>query len=269
MYYKHQKCNHTVSFIAGDSSKSHAFIQVITNRDSYYFNYSSPVTVIDDTVLIGGSVFSNDGIKIKIEEKGVSIGGWIKYARLTPIRYDIMGPFKYLPMQCKHKIVSLHHRLEGRLCINGETFDFTGGIGYMEGDFGVSFPKSYVWIQCNDFPKKVCIMASVADIPFAGFHFRGCICIIYLRETEYRLATYLGARILVCNENKIIIEQGKLRLEVEIEAGAGHKLLAPEKGAMSREIRERIVCGARFRFVRGGEVLFAQASENASFEYVN
>lgn len=267
LYFKHQKDGHTAAVIAGISD-DHAFIQVITSRDSYYFKYPLPNYKPGDVIIIGGSGFSKDGIRVNIEQDGVSILGEIKYKNLTPLRYDIMGPFKYLPMQCRHKILSLHHRLSGGLTICGETIDFDNGIGYIEGDSGTSFPKSYTWIQCNDFPEKACVAASVADIPFAGFHFRGCICVVHLNGIEYRMATYLGVRIIRCDEKRIVLSQNKLRLEIEIDAGSGHKLLAPQKGKMIREIRERIVCGARFRFIKNGEVVFDGHSKNASFEYV-
>ncbi|MCL2775775.1 MAG: tocopherol cyclase family protein [Oscillospiraceae bacterium] len=280
MYYKHQKGIRTVAIIAGISAGCHAFIQVITNSNSYDFNY--PPSVYEsynsgETVRIGDSVFSKDGVKIRIvsQEKSLSICGDIIYSGITPLRYDIMGPFKYLPMQCRHRVSSLYHRLDGSLTVNGENIDFTGGTGYIEGDSGTSFPKSYMWIQCGDFidcQDKACIMASAADIPFAGLHFCGCICVVYINGTEYRLATYLGAKVILCDENHIIIKQGKLRLEIEIntdDADTGHKLAAPEKGEMVREIYERIACGARFKFTRGGEVLFDKRSETTSFEYLN
>ena len=85
---------------------------------------------------------------------------------------------------------------------------------------------------------------------------------------EYRLATYLGVRIIACNEQRIVLKQGKLRLEIEIDAGAGHILLAPENGEMVREIRERIVCGARFRFIKDGQLLIDQHTQKTSFECV-
>jgi len=37
---------------------------------------------------------------------------------------------------------------------------------------------------------------------------------------------------------------------------------------MVREIRERIICRARFRFMKNGEPMFDQHTQNASFEYV-
>ena len=266
MYYKHQTSTHTISLIAG-TTKGHAFIQVITNTNSFYFRYPLPILKCCDSFKIGDNFFSKDGIKIHIAEPDIFIYGEIKYTELTSIKYDIMGPFKYFPMQCRHKILSLHHKLEGSLTICSKTIDFTGGVGYVEGDCGISFPKSYVWVQSNDFHTKACITASVADIPFAGFHFKGCICIVYLDGIEYRMATYLGVKILCCNENLIILKQGNLYLEIEIDSGKGYKLMAPEKGKMTREICERITCGMRFKFVKDGDVLFDKYSKNASFEY--
>lgn len=241
---------------------------MITNDKSYYFTYPTADCEYGETIKISSSLFSQNGVLIHIEKNGILIRGEIKYTDLTPIQYDIMGPFRYLPMQCRHKITSLHHRLDGILTINDETIDFTGGVGYIEGDSGTSFPKNYVWVQCNDFPEKACITAAVADIPFVGLHFRGCVCIVYIHGIEYRLATYRGVKICVCVKNKIVLKQGNFCLEIDIGEGQNHRLIAPVKGDMVREIHERIVCGAQFRFINDRKVMFEQYSENASFEYV-
>ena len=111
-------------------------------------------------------------------------------------------------------------------------------------------------------------MVSAADLPFAGRTVRGCVAIIYIDGVEYRLATYLGARIAECGESRLVLEQGKACLEVEAGAGVEHKLMAPVNGEMTKEIRERIVCGANIRFSRNGETLFEGRSEGASYEYV-
>jgi len=252
-YYKHQKNGYTVALIAGLVG-GRSFVQVITSKNSYFF-WDEKLT-------------TDNGIKIDIEKNGISIHGEIKYSEFTPIQYDIMGPFKYFPMQCRHKVLSLHHRLEGSFVICGEAIDFTGGIGYIEGDSGNSFPKSYVWVQCNDFREKACITVSVADIPFAGLRFRGCICIVYLSGVEYRMATYLGVKMLRCDEKHISLKQGMLRLDIEIGEGIDHKLIAPENGKMTRDISERIICAARFKFSKAGKILLDENSRNASFEAV-
>jgi len=78
----------------------------------------------------------------------------------------------------------------------------------------------------------------------------------------------LGVKIIRCDEQRMILQQRKLRLDIEIEPGTSYRLIAPEKNGMSRVIRERIACGARVRFTEGGKVLLDDYSPNASFEYV-
>ena len=38
-------------------------------------------------------------------------------------------------------------------------------------------------------------MLSIADIPMMGFHFTGIIGFVLIGEKEYRIATYLGAKV--------------------------------------------------------------------------
>lgn len=41
--------------------------------------------------------------------------------------------------------------VEGTVKVNDQEIDFTGGRGYIEKDWGSSFPKRYIWIQSNHF----------------------------------------------------------------------------------------------------------------------
>lgn len=207
------------------------------------------------------------GVVLDIQTPKLSLKGKIRYGALAPIKYDIMGPFRFFPMECSHGIVSMHHRLEGRVRLNGEIIDFTGGKGYIEKDSGCSFPSEYVWIQANDFQEPCAVMAAVASIPFYGLNFRGCICIIQYRGREYRLATYLGVRVIECTKSRIVLKQGKYRLEIQIKENSGHLLDAPEKGEMVRCIRESAVCFAEFRFYLKERIIFHLSTCHASFEY--
>lgn len=267
MYYKHQKGKLSFAVIAGTTAQ-HAFIQIITNKDSYYFKYPALARNVAGNIQIGDNLFSNKGISLDIHESGMSIFGKIQYADLTSPSYDIMGVFRFLPMQCRHTIVSLHHRLHGDLFFNNERLDFNGGIGYIEGDSGSSFPAQYTWLHCNDFPEKACVTVSVATIPFLCAHFRGCIGIVYFQATEYRFATYLGVKTLQCDENGIVLSQKKLRLEIKIAASPGYSLLAPQKGHMNRHIKECLSCTAQFRFYKDDKLVFNKQSTGVSVEHV-
>ena len=124
------------------------------------------------------------------------VQGAVRYGPLSPLRTDIMGPFRFLPMQCSHSVYSMAHTLAGGFTVDGRFIDLTGGTGYIEGDRGSAFPRDYLWVQCNDFAQPCSVMASVAHIPFCGRSFTGCICAVVYRGREYRLATYRGVRIV-------------------------------------------------------------------------
>jgi hypothetical protein len=63
-----------------------------------------------------------------------------------------MGWYSYVPfMECYHGLISIDHKLQGSLQINGQEIDFTEGKGYAEKDWGTSFPEGYVWMQSNHF----------------------------------------------------------------------------------------------------------------------
>ena len=53
-------------------------------------------------------------------------------------------------------------------------------------------------------------MLSAAEIPMLGFYFTGIIGVILLNGQEYRIATYLGAKISAIKENTVNCQAGKL-----------------------------------------------------------
>lgn len=276
-YFRHQTDGHSVSFIPGisfdENGKKSAFVQVITDRMSACVDY--PYTEFEVSsnrlgIRIGKNIFTKRGVKIDLSTQELNCKGTLKYGALSPLKSDIMGPFRFLPfMECNHGVISMGHSLNGSLELNGDCIDFSGGKGYIEKDWGRSFPQNYLWAQCNRFPKDPCsIMASIADIPFAGLHFKGCICVVRYRAHEYRLATYRGVRIIRCDPSGIILKQQDLVLNACFSPENSQKLFAPKTGGMTRIIRENAACRARFRFYRDNRQLFDLQSEEAGFEYV-
>lgn len=110
-------------------------------------------------------------------------------------------------------------------------------------------------------------MLSVADIPIAGFHFTGIICAVLWQGREYRLATYLGAKVAKLKNGTARIAQGGLELEARLLKRNERALKAPTKGDMVRTIHESAACGAYFQFCQDGRVVFEVETEQGSFEY--
>lgn len=260
-YFKHQGPDGTVALIPGRAGGA-PFVQLLTDGCSRQFSVPSLET--GPEIRAGACRFGRNGVWIDLP----GVHGAIRYGPLTPLRSDIMGPFRHLPMECRHGVVSMRHRLEGALELDGKTLRFDGGLGYLERDSGTSFPSRYLWLQANDFPGACSIMLAVARIPFAGLQFDGCICAILCGAREYRLATYRGVRVLAAGPEHIRLAQGKLLLQVDVrQQDAGLPLCAPVRGRMTAVIRESSSAQARFRLWEGGVPVLDLTSAACSFEY--
>ena len=269
-YFKCQSDTQTLAVIPavhGTRGERTCSLQIITEEHSW--TVSLPIETFrrkGKWISMGKNRFGERGIRLAVRQPGLKIKGKLEFGALSPIRYNIMGPFSLVPfLECRHSIRSMKHTVRGTVYINGSEYAFDGAEGYWEGDRGRSFPKEYIWTQCS-FPEGA-LMLSVADIPMAGFHFRGVIGIVLLKGREYRLATYLGAKAATIRNGLVRVIQGSLELEAELLEGAGPPLKAPEKGDMIRTIHESIASRAKYCFRKNGCILLAFETDRASFEY--
>ncbi len=257
------------AFHISENGHQSASIQVVADKQAWYLDYPAPAFAASQDSLhitIGENRFSDTGLYLNLEQDNLSLYGKVEFGSFQMLEADIMGPFKWFTnMECAHSVLSMRHRLQGRLEINASVFDFSGGIGYIEADRGRSFPTTYLWTQC--LWDNCSLMLSVATIPLGKMHFTGCICAIVLDGHEYRLATYRGVRVLNWSPKGANLRQGKYRLEVELLDQKPQPLRAPSTGNMSRTIHESLCTKVRYRFWQGNELLFDHIDDSASFEY--
>jgi len=150
-YFKHVSKNldHVYSFIPGVSlnpENPHAFIQVINGitGNTQYIEYpisSFSFNKNNFDIQVGDSVFSADNVLLNINSPLINVSGRLSYS--GSVKYPtsmlspgIMGWYSFVPfMECKHAVVSVSHRIDGSLLIDGELLDFSGGKGYIEKDW--------------------------------------------------------------------------------------------------------------------------------------
>lgn len=244
-------------------------VQIISDRDTWNVPLSGQRLHMRPDVpcaVLGDNRFRQDGFVLSLHTPSLSAVGSVRFDALSPIRYDIMGPFRFVPfLECRHSVFSMRHRVTGRLRINETDYIFSDDAGYIEGDRGRSFPERYVWTQCCFAGGS--LMLSAADIPLGPVRFTGIICVVLLRGREYRLATYLGAKIVRIGGGAITIRQGDFTLTAALLDKAARPLQAPVNGAMVRLVRENAACRARYLFTKGKETLLSLETANASFEY--
>lgn len=270
-YFKHQKEDKTICFIPG-RSKDSAFVQVITSDFSKVFEFPLDRYKLCEQVTqirVGDNLFCPQGCIIQLSDDDMTIRGRLSYGRITPLKTDIMGIFKYVPgMECRHGVVSMDHNVTGTVEIDGSKIDLTGGKGYIESDRGISFPKWYLWCQCNSFDTKTAIMIAVAKVPFLGLSFTGTLASVFYHGKEYRFATYLGARVIECGSRGVVIKQGRWKLEALFDSSEGYKLSAPTYGEMTRIVREQVNVHIQFKMFIDGVPYFNLHSDRGCVEYV-
>jgi len=260
-YFKHVSKNMELvySFIPGVSlnpENPHAFIQVINGLtgQTHYIEYPISAFTYDKNnfkVQIGESVFTADNMLLAINSPLIKVSGRLSYSGSVKYPTSLMAPgimgwYSFVPyMECKHGVVSVSHRIDGGLTIDGEVLDFSGGKGYIEKDWGKSFPESWVWLQSNHFETSdACIMMSIAKIPWLGSFFTGFIGFLYLRGTFYPFSTYHSSEITAFNltDEKLTLafKSKKHKLTITAKLSQSGILLAPQKGKMDRRIKESI-----------------------------
>jgi hypothetical protein len=260
-YFKQvsQDQTYTFSFIPGVSlveNDPHAFIQIMNGYEatSDYIRY--PVNEFSwDTrrlfLKVGSSTFTASGIILNIESENINLTGKIDFSNM--IRYPksifspgIMGWYSFVPfMECNHGIISVNHDLYGKISINKNEVDFTGGKGYIEKDWGTSFPEAWIWIQSNNFKEhETSFSFSLAKIPWMGRFFIGFIAFLYLNRRFYLFSTYNKSIFSEITHSKEMIEitvRNKWNiLKIKVIKNSFGDLRAPVSGEMSRRIKESV-----------------------------
>jgi tocopherol cyclase len=263
--------------------KAEAFVQVLdgVSARTWFVPYAREDFQAEEhrfEVRVGGSRFSADGFTLAGPE--LPLTGEVRFSELTPWPVSwrspgIMDWYAYVPfMECYHGVVSLHHRLTGELRTqDGERVSLDGGTGYVEKDWGQAFPAGYVWLHSNTFAQeRVCLVASIAIIPWLFTSFPGFIVGLWLDGTLHRFATYTGAvsRSVAIDDREVRweLEDRTFRLSLTAERRRGGLLHAPVRTEMHKRVEETLDSRVHVRLVekRGGAVRFEGVGECAGLE---
>ncbi len=282
---ENEKC--VLSIIPGisveDGGKSHSFIQVIDGKEgiSHYFEYpieEFKYKTSDFYIKIGNNIFTKAGIILDIEEDGFLLKADLVFDHLFkwPVMLTspgIMGPYRFLPfMQCYHGVVSMNHNINGKLRLNHQEIEFKNGKGYIEKDWGISFPKSWIWAQSNHFEKEdVSISISVAHIPFLKTEFNGFLIGLLYNNNLYRFTTYTGAKLERIDYKEdylnIRVSDKKYTLDISVIPGNTSSLIAPENGKMTTVLSESLSSSIEVSLNdKKGRLIFQGTGINAGLE---
>lgn len=290
-YFKHTTADQeqTWSFIPGislNNNDSHCFIQMVdgSSGSSEYIRYPLEKFRFNSKkrlITVHESTFSEYHTEINIDSPDRHIKGRINYSGNIPYSKTIFSPgimgwYSFVPrMECKHGVISVNHRLSGGLSFNGISLSFDGGKGYIEKDWGTSFPEAWIWIQSNNFSsEETSFFFSIAKIPWLGSFFIGFISFLYFNNRFYKFCTYNGAKVTSIRNEKgrirITLENKNHILQIDTLRKDYAELKAPSMGEMTRKIKESINSQVSLRLLGpGGKLMFDDTGRAAGVEIID
>ncbi|MFK7770485.1 MAG: tocopherol cyclase family protein [Saprospiraceae bacterium] len=272
------------AFIPGiamdENGVQQAFVQVLDGKNltAEYHKFDAQQFIPEEgkfEVNLGNNFFSTKRINLNLP----TATGELTFENQIPWSSSwyspgIMGPFSFVPfMQCYHGILSMDHTIQGTLKIKGEDIDFSNGRGYMEKDWGRSFPSGYIWMQTNHFSQLgISVKASVAKIPWMGTSFVGFIGGVWLHDRLIEFTTYNFTRLRksFADEKKVelVLENRKHRLEIFAHREAATSLASPILGFMDGRIEESMTAKIEVKLFdkKNKNVLLQDTGRNAGLE---
>ena len=289
-YFKHVSSDlqQVCSFIPGvalTSHDPHSFIQVINgiSGKTEYIKYPLEQIYLGKKRLylkIGDSVFTGKYIDLNIDHENLQLTGHIEYKNIVKYPQNLLSPgimgwYSYVPaMECKHGIVSVNHDLKGNININGKQIDLDNGKGYIEKDWGTSFPEAWIWVQSNNFSNhSTSFTFSIAKIPWLGRFFMGFISFLYLNGRFILFSTYNKSEITkIEHDNKSVTIEMKNKnavLKITVEKNSFGELRAPASGDMSRRIKESIDSTVDLTLHdKDGKLIYEDSGKRAGLEVI-
>lgn len=276
--------SHAFAIIPGiareKDGNGHSFIQVLDGKKETATYHKFPLEAFTCherkfEVRIENNFFSKEKIELDLP----SLKGSLTFSNLHPWSNQwyspgIMGPFAFIPiLECYHGIVSMDHYINGQLTHNGEEVLFDQGKGYLEKDWGTSFPSAYIWMQSNHFSKEgISFKCSVAKIPWLGTSFTGFIAGLLLDGKLYEFTTYNFTKLKKSFADQetveIILENRKYRLQVIANRSHATSLASPIQGLMDGRIEESMTATLKVTLTDkvSQNVLFNDQGRNAGLE---
>ena len=263
-----------------ETGRKQSFIQVLDGKrkTSVYHRFDFELFTFSDrsfNISIGENTFSEKFIVLDLPE----ISGRLEFSGNVPwpkpmYSPGIMGPYTFVPfMECYHGIVSMDHSISGLLRVGSETVSFDGGRGYIEKDWGRSFPEAYVWMQSNHFSHPgISVKVSVAKIPWVRNSFVGFIAGVWINDRLIRFTTYNNSALkglkISREEVGLVLENRQYRLQIDALRDDATGLASPILGLMDGRIEESMTSTLEITLTdkKNGRVILKDKGRNTGIE---
>jgi hypothetical protein len=189
---------------------------------------------------MGSNTLSRD--RIEVTADGVSI--CLNFSGNQPIKSfrNSMGYSYFVPgLPCYHSVVNTAHLVSGVVQVRDSRYELDHELGYLEKNWGSSFPDRYFWLHAVDrTDSQVSILFSQAEIQWLGRRFIRHVGHIRLYGWLIDIRDLIDLRIEIFNPDAggLILRLMSRSIQLEIRITQGRRILfkGPRDGQLSRDI---------------------------------
>lgn len=240
-----------VILIAGISiskNEKYSFIQIASNYDKNVAFYKFPLSEFKsskDSFLfnIGNNEFKRDEITLELDNINVhlQLKNSINWNR-SVLNPNIMGFLSFIPrVECKHDVITVATEVTGHVKLQNQTISFDKSSGYIEKNWGYSFPRKYLWLHANQFKNDQLSLQFAMAKPKWLF-FRPQVYIGYLMNGEL---THFGSHKLSLarvktdgDQTKVTIRMFRKNIIIRVTNKTPIHLISPKEGKLQNKISE-------------------------------
>ena len=226
----------------------------------------------------GENSFSEKGINISVDQKGLKGSGNIRFSEFMKypskgLRRNLMEYFSFLPFQhIYYAIISMQHKINGSVSINGQTLNFDNGTGFIEKTWGKYYPESWLYVGCNTFtlPDTFFVMtASTINLVFTKM--LSNIGYFYHKGELINVSFYTKARFTKFDhQGKVLffeITKEKHRIEISLIPRNKGKIKIPS-ATDNRYVSESADSTLHLNYFVNNELILSTEGEHAEFDFV-
>lgn len=249
-FQKVYSTKHKASFIiiygyaTRNTNDTFGFIQVLIPGNIPELIYFSKNEISCDPdrhfVRMGTNILAMEVIRINTVRLSIHLNLNNNY----PIRTfkNSMGYTYFIPnLPCYHAVLNTYHPVSGEIRYNDVQYSLDSELGYLEKNWGTSFPENYFWLHAVDpNDSQVSLLFSRAEIKWLGkkfikhvghFRFEG-------KQIDLRELKNFAVSTLVLNPHSQLIQISSKTIQLDILIMYGNKVMfkGPEEGNLSRDI---------------------------------
>lgn len=249
-FHKIYSAEHQTSFViiygysTGHSDDKFGFIQLLIPHKSieiFYFpkneiSFNAKLHIMQ----MGSNILSTKYLKINL--KNICINLNLSDNQPISTYKNSMGYSYFIPtLPCYHSVLNKSHLVSGKINFFDNNYLVKNALGYMEKNWGTSFPENYFWLHAIDSNNpSISLLFSQAEIKWLGKSFIKHLGHLRLNGEELDLKTLSHFEVtydLWKEDNpKIILKSKQIKLEIGFDASKKYMFKGPINGKLSRDI---------------------------------